>query len=68
MSELAGRLSWQLKVFEILNATTRPVGENQPMLSHEEQLEMRRCWANGWSAEAFSEMLQKRDLHLRLVG
>lgn len=68
MSELSGRLSWQLDVFNILNATTRPVGQNQPMLSPEEQIEMRKCWLNGWSSYAFAEMLQKRDEHLRLVG
>jgi hypothetical protein len=62
------RLSWQLAVYELLNATTRPVGQNQPMLSAEEQQELRRCWMNGWSPEAFAEMLQKRDEHLKMVG
>lgn len=65
---LVGRLSWQLSVFQILNATTRPVGENEPMLTAEEQRELRHCWEAGWSAEAFAEMLQNRDLHLKLVG
>lgn len=68
MSDLSSRLSWNLRVYELLNASTRPVGENQPMLSHEEQIEMRKCWVLGWSAEAFSEMLIARDEHLKMVG
>lgn len=62
------RLTWNMEVFQILNATTRPVGENEPMLTAEEQKELRHCWEAGWSAEAFSEMLQKRDRHMEIVG
>lgn len=68
MSELAGRLTWQLAVYRLLNASTRPVGGNNPMLTAEEQHEMRHCWVMGWSPEAFALMLSKRDEHLRLVG
>lgn len=62
------RLSWQLEAYKQLNASTRPVGEHQPMLTVAEQHEMRRCWANGWSVEAYVEMLNKRDEHLKVVG
>lgn len=62
------RLSWNMEVYQLLNASTRPVGENQPMLTPEEQKELRHCWEAGWSPASFSEMLQKRDMHLRLVG
>jgi hypothetical protein len=57
-----------LEVYNLLNASTRPVGEHQPMLTVEEQHEMKKCWANGWSAEAFAEMLRLRDEHLKMVG
>lgn len=62
------RLTWNMEVFQILNSTTRPVGENEPMLTAEEQRELRHCWEAGWSPEAFAEMLQHRDNHLKLVG
>lgn len=68
MSDLSSRLAWNLEVYKLLNESTRPVGEHQPMLTVEEQHEMRNCWASGWSAASFVEMLNKRDLHLRLVG
>lgn len=57
-----------MEVYQRLNATTRPVGENQPMLSLDEQREMKHCWEMGWSASAFAEMLRLRDEHLKLVG
>lgn len=62
------RLTWNMEVYTRLNATTRPVGENEPMLTPEEQRELRHCWEAGWDPSAFAEMLQKRDMHLRLVG
>lgn len=64
MSELSGRLSWQLEVYRLLNESTRPVGENQPMLTAEEQAEMKRCWIDGWSPSAYAQLLIDRDLHL----
>lgn len=68
MSDLSSRLSWNLRVYELLNEATRPVGDRQPILSPDEQRELRHCWAAGWSPEAFSEMLIARDEHLKLVG
>lgn len=66
MSELAGRLSWQLAVYRLLNASTRPVGETEPILSVAEQREMREKWAMGWSPEAYAQLLNDRDVSLRL--
>lgn len=40
---LMPRLSWNLAVYEILNATTRPIGEHQPILDAAEQDDASDC-------------------------